>query len=94
MNVVLALAFAVAAQAAPSSTAAPAASTHAPPTPTSTYTQKPVVFDFTADVIEASPHGPNDSEFTKKRDVKFKNLIQIRRSFEKELLSSADLVGK
>jgi hypothetical protein len=76
----LALAFVLIAQVAPSPPPPPAAS----PYPT-----KPVVIDMGEDVIEGSVHGRNDHVQACRITVKFKSLIQIRTDFKAELLATA-----
>lgn len=49
----------------------------------------PVVIDMDAQVIEGSVYGPNDHVVAVRLSHKFKSLIELRRSFSRELLASA-----
>ena len=51
---------------------------------------KPVIFNMDEDVVEASVYGPHDTPVIVHNKHVFKSLIELRRSFAKELLATAD----
>ena len=53
-----------------------------------------IIIDMDESIIEASVNGPNDHMVATHAHKQFKSLIQVRKSFSKELLATASQLAK